>query len=91
MKSSSISTERLALFILFKSDFIVINVSASLWVISIDIINAPLRLLPCFKEAVVVLNNSINGTIPSDSYLFLIKQPLGLILDNETPCPPSAL
>ena len=46
---------------------------------------------PCFKELVVTLNISINGTIPSDSYLFLIKQPLGLILDNETPCPPSAL
>ena len=40
---------------------------------------------------VVVLNISIKGTMPSDLNSFPIGVPLGLILLNETPCPPWAL
>ena len=88
---SSISKDKFALVILSKSFLIVIKVSASLWDISIDIISAPLRAPPWDILAVVVLNISINGTIPSDLYSVPIGVPLGLNFDNDNPWPPCDL
>ena len=91
MNSSSISTERFALFIFVISDLIDIKVSASLCLMSIEIIKAPLRLPPCIIDSVVLLYISMIGTIPSDSYLPAMSAPFGRILDRDTPCPPCAL